>query len=120
MLRVLAILMGIVFVISGVMGFIPEFTQDGKLFGIFAINSVRNMLHIGIGALGLLSGLKSATAAKVYFIVFGLIFLTFAAVGFYHSTGEIFHYIIANSSDNWLNAAMAVLFLYFGLTFIRK
>src|SRR4051794_10508742 len=59
MLRFLTVLVGIIFIISGVMGFIPEFVEDGRLFGYFADNNLRNVLHIVIGVIGLICGLKN-------------------------------------------------------------
>lgn len=120
MLRILALLFGAFFILSGILGFIPEFVSDGKLFGIFAISTMRNFIHLAIGFLGLLSGLKGSSTSKLYFIVFGIFFLILAAVGLYHSTGEVFHYLIANNADNWLHALLALLFLYIGIFFFRK
>lgn len=120
MLRILAILFGILFILSGVMGFIPRFVHEGKLFGFFEINTVRNILHMTFGFLGILVGLKSKFASKIYFIILGLFFLIMAALGFYHATGVIFNYIAANFADNWLHGALAIIFLYIGISYIRK
>ncbi|MBA2728883.1 MAG: DUF4383 domain-containing protein [Parachlamydiaceae bacterium] len=120
MLRIIAMIIGILFILSGVFGFMPEFVQEGKLFGYFAINTMRNFLHLAIGFLGLFSGIKGAAASKIYFIIFGVLFLIMAALGFYHNTGVVFDYVVANNADNWLYGALAVLFLYIGISYFRK
>lgn len=120
MLRSLAIFVGIIFIISGVMGFIPEFTHEGKLFGIFAINSIKNFVHIAVGLLGVFTGWKSRVASRAYFIAVGVMFLIITVLGFFHVATDVLKYILIDNVDLWLNAALAAIFLYIGYLFIRK
>src|SRR5262245_40659201 len=89
MIRILAIAIGLLFVISGVMGFIPEIVHEGKLFGIFAVSSFRNILHLATGLVGLLCGLRDNKTARFYFLGVGTIYLLMAAKGFYEDSTEL-------------------------------
>jgi hypothetical protein len=119
MLKVLAILFGILLLIVGIIGYIPEYTKDGHLFGLFAVNSFHNIVHIASGVIGILCGLSSSTAAKAFFIIFGLIYAAVAFLGFYYGEGLLFGWIMINTADNWLHVGIAAISLYFGL-FLRR
>lgn len=118
MLKALAILFGIVFIVIGVLGFFPDFTPHGKLFDIFSVNSMHNAVHIISGVIALLCGLSSGLAAKIYFIIFGIIYAVLAVLGFMHGDTMLLGMIANNTADSWLHAAIAILSLYFGF-FLR-
>jgi len=120
MLRILAILFGVFFVIAGILGFIPDFTPQGKLLGIFAINPLHNIIHIATGILALLSGLSSSSASKFFFIFFGLAYAVVAGFGFYYGEGILFNTMPLNIADNLLNAGIAIVSLYIGFAFSSK
>jgi len=117
MLRTLAILFGIVFIIVGVLGFLPTFVVDGKLFELFQINFEHNILHLVSGILALLCGLSSRFSSKIFFIIFGVVYAFLAALGFMQGEGVLFEMIAINMADNWLNAGVAALSLLIGFGF---
>lgn len=114
MLKVLAILFGLVMIIVGILGFLPEYTPGGLLFGIFAVNLQHNIIHLATGVVALLCGFASSTAAKTFFILFGLVYAAVAGLGFYYGEGMLFNLVSINNADNWLHTAIAAVSLYFG------
>lgn len=114
MLKVLAILFGLVFVILGIVGFLPQYAPEGKLFNLFAINTPHNLIHLATGVIAVLCGFSSSRASKIFFIVFGLVYAGVAALGFYHGGNMLFDMIAINTADNWLHAGIAAISLYFG------
>ncbi|MGA8165520.1 MAG: DUF4383 domain-containing protein [Waddliaceae bacterium] len=114
MLRTLAILFGIVFIIVGVLGFLPTFVINGKLFDLFQINFEHNILHLVSGVLALLCGLSSGFASKMFFIIFGVVYAFLAFLGFIQGEGMLFEMIAINPADNWFNAGVAALSLLIG------
>lgn len=114
MLRTLVIIFGVALVTAGILGFLPEYTPRGNLFGIFKVNAIHNIIHLVSGILALLAGVKNRGAAKTWFIVFGLIYAGMAALGFWQGEGNLLGVIANNEADNWLHAGIGALSLYFG------
>ncbi len=55
MLKNVAMIVGIIFLAVGVLGFVPALAPDGKLLAIFAVNAAHNVVHLLVGILGILS-----------------------------------------------------------------
>jgi len=117
MARAFTIVLGILLIILGIMGFLPEFRTAGNLFGIFAVNLELNVAHLVTGILGLLCGLSSSLAARVYFIVIGILYGLLAILGLAHSDSMLLCMFANNIANNWLHAGISLFSLYFGLTF---
>jgi len=115
MLKILAILFGLVMIVAGILGFLPDFTPNGKLMNIFLVNPVHNIVHLVTGIVALVCGLTSGFASKLFFIAFGVIYGIVAILGFMMGQGMLFDMIAINHADNWLHAAVSVVSLYFGL-----
>ena len=112
MLRMIAILFGIVFIFSGVAGFLPTFTTNDFLFGIFEVNSMHNIVHLVTGVLAIMAA-TSYRFTRIYFTAFGIIYLIVAIVGFLRR-GDLF-IMHLNMADNILYVVIAVLSLFLGL-----
>ncbi len=119
MLRTLSILFGSVFILLGVLGFLPAFTEQGLLLGIFRVNFEHNVAHLVLGILGVLAGLSSIFAARTYFFVAGAIFGLLAIFGFMEKSDMLFNMIAINTADNWLHTGLAAIFLFLGFRFYR-
>ncbi len=113
--QMIAILFGLVFLAAGVMGLMPPFVTDNMLFGIFEISNAHNLVHLAIGLIALLSA-ASASYARLYFQVFGLIFAVAAVAGFL--TGGNLLALQVNMADCVFLAVVAVFQLFFGF-FVR-
>lgn len=74
MLRGEAKFFGWVFVIIGVLGFVPRVTYGGHLFGIFAVNAALNVAHLVTGAALLWAWNRSECASMRMFRVVGVIY----------------------------------------------
>lgn len=113
MLRIAALLAGVAFIFAGVAGFMPQFTSDGLLFGIFQVNEMHNLVHIVSGAIALFVALK-ATYSKLFFEIFGIIYAIVALLGFILNGDLSFIMMTFNLADNILHTGIAVVFLYLG------
>lgn len=114
MVKKWAKIFGIVFLLVGVLGFIPGITSDGLLLGIFEVDTVHNIIHLlsGIVALAVSSSDKGA---KWYFIVFGVVYALVTVLGFV-STGKVLGLIHVNMADNILHLVIALAALVIGFT----
>jgi hypothetical protein len=111
MVRIIAILFGIAFIFAGVAGFLPAFTNNGALFGIFEVDTMHNLVYIITGVIAIMAA-NSYQSTKLYFIIFGVIYTLFALLGFVRN-GDLF-IMHANLADNFLHLAMGILLLFLG------
>jgi hypothetical protein len=120
MLRLLAILVGICFIIIGVLGFMPEFTSQGRLMGTIATNSISNIIHLATGILGLMCGVKGTKLSRYFFIALGMSYGILALLGFYDSSLAFFRYVVTNGASNIFHAVIAIIALALGFGLINK
>jgi hypothetical protein len=120
MLRVLAILYGIVFIAMGILGFLPDFTSQGLLFGYFLVNPMHNAIHLVTGLIAFFCGLSNNLACKIFFIVFGFVYLAAGGYGFYTGSGMLFDLIAINQADNIFHLIVGLVSLYFGFALKSK
>jgi hypothetical protein len=119
----LAWLFGVVFLLVGILGFIPGITEDapgsfsgenseGSLFGAFQTSVLHNIAHLAFG-LGILAARKHATALT-YLLVSGIAYTGLFLIGI---LGQM-DWLPADDTDDWLHLGLAVLLL--GAWFVAK
>ena len=101
MIKKLAIAFGIVFILIGILGFVPGATQNEHLLGIFHVNPAHNFVHLLTGGAALVAGLTSMNAAQLFFRVFGVIYALVAVLGFMAGDAPILGIISNNVADAW-------------------
>ena len=118
MVKSFALLFGIVFLVVGILGFVPAATHDVNgmpmLLGIFHVNPAHNIVHLASGAVFLLCGLAGAGPSRAFFKIFGLVYALVAALGFYVGDQPILGLISNNVADTWLHVVLALAMLALG------
>lgn len=117
MLKKIAIIFGIVMLLVGILGFVPQAFVDGKLLGLFAVDLIHNLVHVATGIVGLLCGLNGDCASRLFFKVFGIIYGIVTLAGFYFHEMPLFGIMANNGADNLLHLAITAFALYFGFLF---
>lgn len=113
MLKTLSTVFGAVFLLVGVLGFVPGVTTDeGLLLGIFQVSPLHNMIHILSGVAALLAA-KTEDYAQLYFRVFGAVYAVVALVGLVQGD-TVLGLIDVNMADNLLHVVLAVALLGVG------
>ena len=128
-----ALIIGIMFVLMGVMGFIPAFVKEptatpdmvnlgfttgyGYLLGLFPINVLHNVVHLLVGLLGIVASV-SLGSARLYSGALALFYALLAVMGLFPPTQSTLGFIPIFGNDVWLHAVTAALATYFG--FIAK
>ncbi len=103
-------IVGVVLLLVGILGF---FMGD-TVFG-FGVNSLHNIVHLVSGVILLWAGFASAGAnAKTANIVFGIVYLVVAIVGFMN-VASLVDMLALNWSDNWLHLIIGVVTTAIGL-----
>jgi len=114
MLKTMAVLFGIVFLAIGVLGFVPGVTDGHMLLGVFHVNAAHNVVHLLSGAAALFCGMSSASASRMYFRIFGVIYGLVAVMGFVVGDGMLLGLISNNTADTWLHVGIAAVSLILG------
>jgi hypothetical protein len=114
MAKTLGMLFGIVFLAVGILGFIPGITKEDTLLGTFMVNKMRSIVHIGSGAIFLITSMAGAGAASLWFKIFGLVYAVVAVLGFMNPNGMLLGMISNNPADTGLHVALAAAMLIIG------
>jgi hypothetical protein len=119
----LAAVVGVVFVVMGVLGFVPGITthsgsmsfaghgSSAKLFGIFQVSILHNLFHLVFGLVGLALA-KTAEGASNFLVGGGVVYLALWLLGVI-GAGD---WLPANTADNWLHFLLGIGML--GLGFV--
>ena len=109
-----AIAFGVVFLLIGILGFVPAAAPDHMLLGIFHVNAAHNVVHLLSGLAALACGLTSSAASRIYFRIFGVVYGLVAVLGFVQGEGELLGVISNNMADTWLHVVIALTSLALG------
>lgn len=107
----------VVFVLIGVLGFIPGITQPyaelrfasssaAQLFAIFRVSVLHNLVHLAFGIVGLILA-STPLRARNFLFVGGLVFLALALYGLVARRSDTANFIPINSADNFLHLLLA-------------
>jgi hypothetical protein len=116
----LGMLWGVLFLLGGILGFVPGITEDDMFLGIFMVNTPHSIMHIASGAIFLIASMSGARAARLWFQTFGIGYAALAAMGFWVGDGMIFGLISNNRNDSWGHAALALILLLIGFATQRQ
>ena len=124
MIKTLAIVVGLVFLLVGIAGFIPGLSPehtDGNRYvlGIFEANTVHNLIHILTGLLAIGAGMASARYSRLYFQAFGVVYALVAIIGLVQGD-TVLGLFDVNGADNALHVVLAVLLLAIGFGVPRE
>ena len=120
MTKTLALLFGAVFVLVGVLGFIPAVAPNEHLLGIFHVNAAHNAVHLLTGIVAIICGLASEQAAILFFRIFGIVYGLVAVLGLVGGDRPILGIISNNMADVWLHIAIAAVSLLIGFGARRR
>jgi len=112
--------MGGLFLLGGLLGFIPGVIKDDMYLGIFMVNTTHNLLHIASGTFFLVAAMFSETLTTWWFRIFGAFYAAMAIMGFVVGNGTILGLISNNMYDAWGHAGLALIMLVIGFAASRR
>lgn len=119
MLRRLGFFYGVAFITGGVLGFVPGVTEGDMFLGVFMVNPLHSAMHVASGVMFLIASTFGASAARLWFQIFGGIYAALAAMGFWVGNGMILNCITNNWNDSWGHAGLALSMLLIGFATAR-
>jgi hypothetical protein len=117
MLQNAALLVGIVFLLVGILGFIPGITEDapgsfagedsdGSLLGVFQTSVLHNLVHLLFGVAGILLS-RTWEGASNFLLWGGVAYLGLFLVGLLGAMD----WLPADDTDDWLHLALGLLMI---------
>lgn len=88
------------------------------LLGIFQVSILHNVVHLLLGAAGLLMG-RRVTQSKYFLIGGGALYLVLWIYGLLIEQGSAANLVPVNTADNWLHAALGILMVALGIVLGR-
>ncbi len=123
--RTFATIFGIVFLAVGIAGFVQpllqppeggELAMDGghqMLLGLFAVNTMHNVVHLLFGLWGLLA-CRSTSHSITYARGVAIIYAVLTVCGLVPSLDDLFGLVPLHGNNVWLHGALALVGAYFG------
>ncbi|MDB4940281.1 MAG: hypothetical protein JWO40_706 [Candidatus Doudnabacteria bacterium] len=108
MLKKAVMILGVVFVLVGILGFFSM-----PILGIFGTNLVHNLVHLISGLLLIFAASKSEDAAQMAAKTFGVIYALVTILGFV-TPSLMTSLINVNMADNILHIVLTLVLLYLG------
>lgn len=114
-----ALAVGAVFLLVGILGFIPGITSDystmmfagheseAKLLGLFQVSILHNIVHLLFGVAGIAMA-RTISGARSYLLYGGIIYLVLWVYGLVIGHDSAANFVPLNTADNWLHFFLGV------------
>jgi hypothetical protein len=121
-----ALAVGAVFLLVGVLGFIPGITthygamefaghhSGAKLLGVFQVSVLHNIVHLLFGVAGIMMS-RRTDSAFTYLVGGGAIYLVLWLYGLLIGHGSKANFVPVNNADNWLHLLLGAGMVAVGL-----
>ena len=106
-----AMLFGLVFLLVGVLGYVPNPIVGPT--GIFATNSLHNVIHL-VSGIALLAGAYTSLGSSLMLKIVGVVYGLVAVCGFFLVMDGMMMGVMINEADKWLHVALAIAILAAG------
>jgi Domain of unknown function (DUF4383) len=126
-----ALAVGVVFLLIGVLGFIPGVTSnfgdlsfashesDAHLLGIFQVSILHNIVHLLFGVAGLVMA-RSVGQARNYLLFGGAIYLVLFLYGLLVGQESAANFVPVNTADDILHLVLGIGMIGLGLALTRS
>ena len=118
-------IIGVMFLLVGLLGFIPGLVSPGSpggtlvttafgyLFGLFPVNAIHNVVHLGIGLWGLVAA-RTSQGSVSFSRALTILYGTLAVMGLIPTLDTMFGLAPLFGHDIWLHAMTALAAAYYG------
>jgi hypothetical protein len=122
---------GAVFLLVGILGFIPGITtdystmefagheSDAKLLGVFEVSILHNIVHLLFGVAGLAMA-RTWDSARIYLIGGGAVYLVLWVYGLLIDHESAANFVPVNDADNWLHFVLGLGMIALGVLLSKR
>lgn len=126
-----ALVVAVVFLLVGVLGFIPGITtnygdmtfaghhSDAELLGVFQVSVLHNIVHLLFGLVGLFM-YRTVANARLYLVGGGVIYLVLWLYGLVVGQDSSANFVPLNSADDWLHLFLGLGMVALGVLTTRR
>jgi len=126
-----ALAVAIVFLLVGVLGFVPGITSDygsmtfaghhsdAKLLGLFEVSVLHNFVHLLFGLIGIAMA-RTVSGARLYLLAGGAIYLVLWLYGLLVGQDSAANFVPMNPADDWLHLLLGIGMIALGLLTTRR
>lgn len=126
-----ALVVGIVFIVVGILGFIPGVTTNietlmfaghesgALLLGVFQVSILHNIVHLLYGIAGVALA-RTFSGARNYLIWGGAVYLVLWLYGLFVALDSPANFVPLNDADDWLHLVLGLGMITLGLTLGRS
>jgi hypothetical protein len=126
-----AAVVGITFLLVGVLGFIPGITTNydsmtfagheskAELLGIFQVSVLHNVVHLLFGVAGLAMA-RTAASARTFLVGGGAVYLVLWLYGLLIDKTSTANFVPVNTADDWLHLVLGLGMIGLGLALGRS
>ncbi len=114
MAKKLAVVFGVIFVLVGVLGFVPNPIVGAS--GLFMTNTLHDLVHLGIGIILLVVAISAPAKSALWLKIFGVVYLLLVVLGFLliPSGGALLGLVTMNTADHFLHLVLGIVLLAAG------
>jgi hypothetical protein len=124
--RIASMVVGVVFLLVGIAGFIPGLVDDfdamtgattdseSELFGLFQVSVLHNIVHLAFGVLGIVAA-RTVGASRAFLVGGGLLYLALTLYGALIDLASDWNFLPFNEADNWLHLGLGAGMVLLGL-----
>jgi hypothetical protein len=113
-----SLIIGIIFLIVGLLGFIPNPIVGNPEIAIFHTDTLHNLVHIISGVLFVGIALAAPASAATVLKVFGIVYFLLGVLGLViigtEGMGRLFGFLHVNGADNFLHIALGIVIFLAG------
>lgn len=114
-----SLIVGVVFLLVGIAGFIPGVTTNydtlefaghhsgAMLLGVFNVSILHNLVHLAFGIAGVAMA-RTAGGARAFLIGGGAVYLVLWIYGLLIDSTSDANFVPVNDADNWLHLVLAI------------
>jgi hypothetical protein len=129
--RTATLIVAVVFLAVGVLGFIPGITthysdmtfaghhSDARLLGLFQVSVLHNIVHLLFGLAGLAMA-RTPALARLYLVGGGAIYLVLWVYGLAVGQDSAANFVPLNMADDWLHLGLGLGMIALGLLLARR
>ncbi|MFD4209875.1 DUF4383 domain-containing protein [Micromonospora tulbaghiae] len=121
----------VLLLLLGALGFVPGVTSDyadlrfagpgsgARLFGVFQVSAVHNLVHLVLGVAGLVLA-RTVAGARAFLVGAGAVYLVLWLAGLAIDGRDAANVLAVNSADSWLHLLLGAAMLASGLVAARR